>query len=112
LPVVLPPPETFQKLRLVVEIKESMEGVWVEGTISEKTKPGLIQTKYGDALFCTAILEDKSGRMRVNLYRDQTNVSVGDRVRIESGFTSSYGELNIGRRGKIVMLSRSTKAEI
>lgn len=89
-----------------------MDRVWVEGTIIEKTKPELIHTKYRDALFCNAVLEDKSGRIRVNLYLDQTNVNVGDRVRIESGFTSLYSQLNIGRSGRIVLLSQSTTAEI
>ena len=88
-----------------------MNGVWVEGRIAEKTKPGLAQTKYGDALFCTAILEDNTGKIRVNLYRTQTQVNVGDQVRIESGFTSPFGDLNIGRRGRIVVLSRLPQVE-
>ena len=88
---------------MVADLKPSLDGVWVEGTIAEKTETGMVQTRYGEALFCTALLEDETGRIRINLFRDQTQVKVGDRVIVENGFTNPYGELSIGKRGKITI---------
>jgi len=104
---ILPPPEEFQKPRRVADSKESMNGLWVEGKIVEKTNSALVQTRYGDAMFCTAVLQDNTGKIRLNLYRDQTNVKVGDMVRIENGFTNSYGELNVGKKGRVVTVPGS-----
>jgi len=85
----------------VTELKENMNGITVKGRIAKKTEPGPVETRFGSALFCTAVLEDETGSIRLNLYRDQTRVKVGDKVKIQKGFTNAYRELNIGKRGKI-----------
>jgi len=88
----------------IAELKANMNGVQVKGRIARKTEPGPIETRFGSALFCTAVLEDETGSIKLNLYRDQTAVKVGDMVRIQNGFTNAYGELNIGKRGKVEIL--------
>jgi len=69
----------------VTELKENMNGITVKGRIAKKTEPGPVETRFGSALFCTAVLEDETGSIRLNLYRDQTRVKVGDKVKNTKG---------------------------
>lgn len=85
------------------EIRENMDGVYVVGKVIHKTDTRLIETKFGPALFAQAILEDETGRIQINLYRDQTRVNVGDKLSVENGFTK-YGELNVGKRGRVMVI--------
>jgi ssDNA-binding replication factor A large subunit len=102
-------PEPTTSIRLVGDLKAGMNHVLVEGKITEKSKPGWISTQYGEALYCTAVLQDKTGKIVMNLYREQTTVEVGDNVRIVNGFTNRYGELSIGKRGQVEVLTSKKK---
>ncbi len=91
----------------LADLRGNMDGVYVDGAIAKKTSPQTIQTRFGPAMFATAILKDETGEIKLNLFRDQTSLNVGDIVRVENGFTK-FGELNIGSRGKITVLVRAS----
>lgn len=71
-----------------------------------------MDTRYGPALICDAIIDDGSGQIKWRLWRQQVNmVRVGDVVKIQNGFVRTfYGEkvLNLGADGKITVLHRHT----
>lgn len=59
----------------------------------------------GQSDVADATIKDDSGSIKLSLWGDQINkVDVGDKVRIENGYTKAFrGEvqLNIGRYGKL-----------
>ena len=87
-----------------------MEGVTVSGRITYIGIKTTVTTRFGEAPVARAVLEDDSGRITLNLWRGQIDlVKEGDVVRVENGFVQTYRdqlELNVGSRGKIVVLSR------
>lgn len=88
----------------ISEIGQRMDGVNVEGTVVEKSAPQELETRFGPAMHAHAVLRDEAGSIKLNLWRDQIEkVSVGCRLRIESGFTK-FGELSIGSGGRIIIL--------
>lgn len=71
-----------------------------------------VDTRYGSANICDAVLDDGTGRIKWRLWRGQINmVNVGDIVKVENGFIRTfYGEkvLNLGSDGRITVLHRHT----
>lgn len=87
-----------------------MDGVTVSGRITYIGIKRIVKTRFGEAPVSRAILEDDTGEIALNLWREQIDlVKEGDTVRVESAFVRTYQdqlELNVGSRGKIVVLSR------
>ncbi|MCD6368843.1 MAG: DNA-binding protein [Thermoproteales archaeon] len=92
----------------IKELRNGMRGVDVEGVIKELGKTRNVVTMYGPAKVMNAVLEDDTGRIILSLWNDDIEkVSVGDKVRIENGYVTSFRgrlQLNVGRRGKITVL--------
>ena len=99
----------------VRQIRAGMNGITVTGRISYVGIRRIVQTKFGEAPVVRAVLEDETGKISLNLWRDQIDlVSEGDMVRIENAFVRSYKEqleLNVGSRGRIVVLSGNKSFE-
>lgn len=98
-----------EKVR-IRDIQGKMEDLEVVGTVTDKKEPLLVDTRFGSAHLAVAVIEDETGSIRLNLWRDQIEkVKVGDRVRLEGAFTRVFGgqvELNLGQaKGKITVLS-------
>jgi len=93
------------------QISVGMDGLTVEGCISHIGIKRIVKTKYGEAPVATAVLEDDSGKISLNLWRNQMDlVKEGDVVRIENGFVRTFKdqlELNVGSKGRIIVISRS-----
>ena len=93
------------------EILAEMDSVIVSGRITYIGIRRTVKTRYGEASVATAVLEDETGKIALNLWRDQIDlVKDGDLVQIENGFVKTYQdklELNVGSRGKIVLISRN-----
>ncbi len=93
------------------QIHSKMEGVTVSGRITYIGIKTIVETRFGEAAVARAALEDDTGKIALNLWREQIDlVKEGDLVRIENGFVRTYRdqlELNVGSRGRIVVLSRS-----
>jgi replication factor A1 len=88
-----------------------MNGITVTGRITYIGIRRIVKTRFGEAPVATAVLEDSSGKISLNLWRGQIDlVKEGYVVRIENGFVRTYQgriELNVGSRGRIVVLSKN-----
>jgi len=93
------------------QIRSGMSGINVTGKIKDIGEKRLVSTRFGDAFVAKAILEDETGSIPLNLWRDQINmVKIGDTVKIENGFSKEFRgqtELSIGSRGKITVISEN-----
>jgi ssDNA-binding replication factor A large subunit len=94
----------------VGEVRAGIRGMRITGKIREIGEPKEIGTRYGRANLATAILEDETGSIRLNLWRDQIDVAkAGDTVVIENAFAREFSgvlEVNIGADGRIAVLER------
>jgi replication factor A1 len=91
----------------IADLKGEQSRVDVEGEIVDKGDIRSVNLRAGgtsNVADCT--IRDESGSIKLTLWGDQINtVDVGDKVRIENGYTKAFrGEvqLNIGRYGKLV----------
>jgi len=89
-------------------LKDSMNSVTVEGKVTEKSYPRAVRSKRGGELMVSnAALEDATGRVVMVLWDKQFEaVKVGARLRVEKGYTNSYGgvkQLNVGY-GRLITL--------
>lgn len=87
-----------------------MRGLEVLGRIVSIGAVKRVETKFGPARFAQAVLEDGTGRIILNLWRDQIDsVKVGDMVRVRNAFVRIFMErmeLNVGRDGTITVVRR------
>jgi replication factor A1 len=85
-----------------------MRGLEVSGRIVSIGDAKSVETRFGPARVAQAVLEDETGRIVLNLWRDQIDaVKAGDTVRVENAFVRVFGErmeLNVGRDGRIVVI--------
>jgi len=89
------------------ELKPGMRQVDIEGKIVKKGEPRQIQTRLNEtSRLAEATLADDSGAVKMPLWNEQIdNINVGDEVRIEAGYVTSFrGEtqLNAGRHGRLI----------
>lgn len=90
----------------IADIKGEQSRVDVEGEIVEKGEVRSVNLRAGgQSNVCDCTVRDDTGSIKLSLWGEQINsVDVGDRVRIENGYTKAFrGEvqLNIGRYGKL-----------
>jgi len=92
----------------IADIKPGMDNITVTGRIANIGEKKLVRTKFGDAYFAQAVLEDYTGKIILNLWRGQIEmVKVGAIVTVENGFVSRFKEkleLSVGSRGRIVRI--------
>lgn len=94
----------------IAQIKPGMRGLTITGEAIWKGDKREVQTRFGPATVSSAILEDETGSIRLNLWRQQIHeVKVGDMVRLVNAFVKVYRdeiELNIGSDGRIEVVER------
>lgn len=95
----------------IADLKGEQSRVDVEGEVIEKGEVRTVNLRAGGtSTVADATIRDDSGTIKLSLWGEQINtVDVGDKVKIENGYTKAFrGEiqLNIGRYGKL------TKPEI
>ena len=94
----------------IKELRAGMENITLVARVVEISEKIRVKTRYGEALFAVAIIEDETGRIRLNLWRWQTElIKVGNVVRIENGFVRSFKnqlEINVGSKGKITVVEK------
>lgn len=87
------------------QLKAGMRGINLTATVIWMGEIKDISTRFGLATFCPSIIEDSTGKINLNLWRDQIiEAKVGSKIQITNGFVRSYGdalELNVGRDGKV-----------
>ena len=90
------------------DISENMKNIEVTGKITNLSERRRVNTRYGLADVAKADLEDETGSIRINLWRDQIDcVAEGKMVKVINGFTKTYQErleLNIGKNGQITAI--------
>jgi len=92
----------------VGQIRGGMRNMNITGTLKEVEKPVEIGTRYGPAMLARAVLQDETGSVRLNLWRDQIDIAkAGDTVVLENAFAREFVgvvEVNIGADGNISLL--------
>lgn len=92
----------------ISEIKPGMRGLTVSGRIVSIGNVKTVETKFGTARVAQAVLQNGTGQIILNLWRDQVNtVKRGCIVRVENAFVKAFRgqmELNVGRDGRIIVL--------
>jgi 5-methylcytosine-specific restriction endonuclease McrA len=81
----------FTKRCRVIDLREGLKHVLVEGLITEISEPKTVETKFGLKRLSIAKLKDDTGEIQFNLWEDQIGkVKVGNKVRIEEGYVVTY----------------------
>jgi GNAT superfamily N-acetyltransferase len=103
-------PSDLFEMNRIEELRDGMRDITVEGEVSEKSFARTVRSRRrGENLFvANAAIEDETGRVILVLWNDQIKqTSVGNRVRVEFGYVSSYRgitQLNVGRGGRLIQL--------
>ena len=88
----------------VSQIRGGMRNMKIIGILKEVERPVGIKARYGPALLVRAILEDETGSVHLNLWRQQIDVAkIGDKIVLENAFAREFSgviEVNIGADGK------------
>jgi replication factor A1 len=96
----------------LVDIKDLVDGmkrVDVEGKIVDKGDPREVKSRFKDETYriVDAVVADESGSVKLTLWNEQIEqVNVGDNIKIENGYVTSFkGEtqLNVGKFGKLTV---------
>ncbi len=90
----------------IADLKGEQSRVDIEGEVIEKGEVRTVNLRAGGtSTVADATIRDDSGTIKLSLWAEQINsVDVGDKVKIENGYTKAFrGEvqLNIGRYGKL-----------
>jgi ssDNA-binding replication factor A large subunit len=97
----------------ISQLKAGMRGIDLIATVKLKGKIKDVTTRFGHAQFCSAVIEDQTGKINLNLWRGQIyEAEVGLRISIVNGFVRSYGdalELNVGKDGNIRRIGETPK---
>jgi replication factor A1 len=94
----------------IKELQSGMKQVEVEADVVDKGNPRQVQSRFGNETLnvADAIIQDDSGTIKLTLWNEQIDqVNVGDKIKIENGYLTSFkGEvqLNIGKYGKLTVL--------
>jgi replication factor A1 len=91
------------------ELRDNMSKVDAEGEVTNISEPRTVNLRTGgQSRVAEAELRDDTGTIKLSLWGDQIDmVKVGQRVKVENGYTRSFrGEvqLNIGKYGKLNIL--------
>lgn len=92
------------------ELQSGMKRVEVEASVVDKGAPRQVKARFGDEMFnvADAIVQDDSGSIKLTLWNEQIDqVNIGDNIKIENGYVTSFkGEiqLNVGKFGKLSIL--------
>jgi replication factor A1 len=96
-------------LTSIIELKDGMKRVSVEAKVVEKGTPREVKSRYSEETYkiVDAVVADETGSIKLTLWNEQIDqVNVGDNVKIENGYITSFkGEtqLNVGKFGKMTV---------
>jgi replication factor A1 len=91
------------------ELRDGAKRVDIEARVVEKGNTREVQSRYKDETYkvASAVVGDDSGNIKLTLWNEQIDqVQVGDKIRIENGYVTSFkGEiqLNVGKYGKLTV---------
>jgi Single-stranded DNA-binding replication protein A (RPA), large (70 kD) subunit and related ssDNA-binding proteins len=93
----------------IKDLQDGMKRVSVEAKVVEKSDVREVKSKFKDETYriADAVVADETGSIKLTLWNDQIEqVNVGDNVKIENGYVTSFkGEiqLNVGKFGKMTI---------
>ncbi|MCW4004680.1 MAG: OB-fold nucleic acid binding domain-containing protein [Candidatus Bathyarchaeota archaeon] len=96
----------------MVDIKDLHDGakrVDVQAQVVEKGDPREVRSRFKDETYriVDAVIADETGSIKLTLWNEQIDmVNVGDKIKIENGYVTSFkGEiqLNVGKFGKLTV---------
>jgi replication factor A1 len=91
----------------IKDLQDGMKRVSVEAKVVEKGDVREVKSRYKDETYriVDAVIADETGSIKLTLWNEQIEqVNVGDNVKIENGYVTSFkGEiqLNVGKFGKL-----------
>ena len=94
----------------IKDLKNGMKRVEVEAVVMEKGNPRQVQSRFKDETYTVAdaIVQDETGTIKLTLWNEQIDqVQVGNRIKIENGYVTSFKaeiQLNVGKYGKLTVL--------
>jgi replication factor A1 len=94
----------------IKDLQTGMKRIYIEGEIVDKSERREVQSRFDYETYNIAdvVLQDETGTIKVTLWNEQIDqVRVGDRIKIENGYVTSFkGEiqLNIGKFGKLTIM--------
>jgi replication factor A1 len=86
-----------------------MKRVSVEAKVVEKGDPREVRSRFKDETYriVDAIVADETGSVKLTLWNDQIEkVNVGDNIKIENGYVTSFKselQLNVGKFGTLTV---------
>ncbi len=93
----------------IKDLHDGMKRVDVEAQVVEKGDVREVKSRFKDETYriVDAVVADESGSIKLTLWNEQIEqVNVGDKIKIENGYITSFkGEtqLNIGKFGKLTI---------
>jgi replication factor A1 len=87
-----------------------MKRVEVEASVVDKGDTRQVQSRYKDEMYnvADAMVQDETGTIKLTLWNEQIDmVNVGDNIKIENGYVTSFKseiQLNVGKYGKLSIL--------
>jgi replication factor A1 len=93
----------------IKDLRNGMKRVTVEANVMEKGETREVRSRYKDETYqvADAVVADETGSIKLTLWNEQIEqVNVGDRVKIENGYVTSFkGEiqLNVGKYGTMTV---------
>jgi len=93
----------------IKDLQDGMKRVSVEAKVVEKGDVREVKSRYKDETYriADAVIADETGSIKLTLWNEQIEqVNVGDNVKIENGYVTSFkGEtqLNVGKFGKMTI---------
>ena len=94
----------------IEDLRDRARRVDIEVKVVEKSDSREVRSRYRNETYqvADAIVEDDTGRIKLTLWNEQIDqVDVGDMIRIENGYVTSFrGELqlNSGKYGTLTVL--------
>jgi len=94
----------------IKDLQDGMKRVEVEAQVVDKSPTRQVQSKFRDEVYnvADAIVQDETGTIKLTLWNEQIDqVNVGDRIKIENGYVTSFKseiQLNVGKYGKLAVL--------
>lgn len=93
----------------IKDLTDGMKRVSVEAKVVEKGDPREVRSRFKDETYriVDAIVADETGSVKLTLWNDQIEkVSVGDNIKIENGYVTSFKselQLNVGKFGTLTV---------
>lgn len=93
----------------IKDLQDGMKRVNVEAKVVDKGDPREVRSKYKDETYriVDAVVADETGSIKLTLWNEQIEqVNVGDNVKIENGYVTSFkgeNQLNVGKFGKLTV---------